>query len=95
MPVQRFLLPDNQTVTRSDDSVNMVVINRLDRIKKNESDQFMAREYLANGTLSPLRYLWVPDALHFYARYDADTCPSFVGAAAGLAQQVAQAHATG
>ena len=46
VPVQRFLLPDNQTVTRSDDSVNMVVINRLDRIKKNESDQFMARQYL-------------------------------------------------
>ncbi len=53
----------------------------------------MVRDNLANGTLDTLRYLWVPDALRFYARYDADTCPSFVGAAAELAQQVAQAHA--
>lgn len=53
----------------------------------------MVREDLANGTFDTLRYLWVPDALHFYARYDADTCPSFVGAAADLAQQVAQVHA--
>ncbi|WP_412553756.1 LysR family transcriptional regulator [Shimia sp. MIT1388] len=55
----------------------------------------MVRDDLANGTLDTLRYLWVPDALQFYARYDADTCLSFVGAAAELAQQVAQAHATG
>ena len=46
VPVQRFLLPDNQMATRSDDSLNMVVINRMDRITKNESDQFMARQYI-------------------------------------------------
>jgi len=55
----------------------------------------MVRDDLKIGTLTPLRYLWVPDALQFYARYDADTCPSFVSAAAELAQQVAQGHAAG
>ena len=53
----------------------------------------MVRDDLANGTLETLRYLWVPDALDFVARYDADTCPSFVRAAAELAQKIAQDHA--
>lgn len=53
----------------------------------------MVRGDLANGTLETLRYLWVPDALDFVARYDADTCPSFVRAAAELAQKIAQDHA--
>ncbi|MBO9474294.1 LysR family transcriptional regulator [Shimia sp. R10_1] len=53
----------------------------------------MVREDLANGILMPLRYLWVPDALQFFARFDADTCPSFVRAAADLAQIEAQKHA--
>ncbi len=52
----------------------------------------MVRDDLANGTLTQLRYLWVPDALHFAARFDADTCPSFVRATAELAQQVARTH---
>lgn len=53
----------------------------------------MVWDDLANGTLETLRYLWVPDALDFVARYDADTCPSFVRAAAELAQKIAQDHA--
>lgn len=53
----------------------------------------MVREDLAKGVLMPLRYLWVPDALQFFARFDADTCPSFVRAAADLAQIEAQNHA--
>nr|WP_280637768.1 LysR family transcriptional regulator [Shimia sp. R9_1] len=54
----------------------------------------MVRDDLAQGTLVPLRYLWVPDALQFFARFDADTCPSFVSAAAELAQIEAQTHAS-
>lgn len=53
----------------------------------------MVRGDLANGTLVPLRYLWVPDALQFFARFDAESCPSFVRAAAELAQIEAQHHA--
>ncbi|MBO9478046.1 LysR family transcriptional regulator [Shimia sp. R11_0] len=53
----------------------------------------MLREDLSKDTLRPLRYLWVPDALIFAARFDAETCPSFVRAAAQIAQEVAQTHA--
>jgi hypothetical protein len=46
LPVKRFLLLNNQMADISDDSLNMVIINRIDRITKNESDQFMARQYI-------------------------------------------------
>lgn len=52
----------------------------------------MVREDLAQGTLAQLRYLWVPDALGFRARYDADTSPSFVAEAADLARRVARSN---
>lgn len=52
----------------------------------------MVREDLAKGALMPLRYLWVPDALGFRARYDADTAPSFVAEAAKLASEIARSN---
>jgi len=45
-PVRKFLLSDDQIETRSDDTLSMVVINRIDRISKNESDQFMTGQYI-------------------------------------------------
>ena len=41
-PVQKFLLSDDQMADCSDNILSMVVMNRIDRISKNESDQFMA-----------------------------------------------------
>ncbi|MDU8927656.1 LysR family transcriptional regulator [Alisedimentitalea sp. MJ-SS2] len=48
---------------------------------------------LERGHLSQLRYLWVPDALSFHARFDADTTPAYVGEAAKLARDISLAHA--
>lgn len=49
----------------------------------------MVRRELAEGALVSLRYLWVPDDLAFWARYDASTAPLFVAEAARIARQVA------
>ena len=46
LPVQRFLRTNTQMADISNDSLSMVIINRIDRITKNESDQFMARQYI-------------------------------------------------
>ncbi len=46
LPVQRFLCTNNQMADTSNDSLSMVIINRIDRITNNESDQFMARQYI-------------------------------------------------
>jgi len=46
LPVQRFLRTNTQMANISNDSLSMVIINRIDRITKNESDQFMARQYI-------------------------------------------------
>lgn len=52
----------------------------------------MVRDDLKSGVLTQLRYLWVPDALSFHARYDAETCPHFVKQAALMAAEIAQTH---
>lgn len=49
----------------------------------------MVQSELADGALVPLRYLWVPDELAFWARYDAETTPGYVAEAATIAGQVA------
>jgi DNA-binding transcriptional LysR family regulator len=48
----------------------------------------MVRNELREKRLVPLRYPWVPDALSFCARYDADNTPSYVGQAALLAGEL-------
>ena len=53
----------------------------------------IVQEDLARGHLTQLRYLWVPDALSFHARYDAEIAPAFVSEAARLAQQISLSHA--
>lgn len=52
--------------------------------------QAMVREDVRAGRLRILRYLWTPDALSFYARYDAETAPHYVSQAAVLAGNAAQ-----
>ena len=47
---------------------------------------------IGSGRLVALRYLWVPDALRFSARYAADTAPHFVAQAAALAGEISLAH---
>jgi len=49
----------------------------------------MVKRELAEGTLVPLRYLWVPDELAFWARYDADSAAHYVAEAALIASEVA------
>ena len=46
LPVQRFLRTNNQRADISTDSLSMAIINRIDRITNNESDQFMAGQYI-------------------------------------------------
>ena len=41
-PLRKFLLSHDQIADHSNNSLSMVVMNRIDRISKNESDQFMA-----------------------------------------------------
>lgn len=54
----------------------------------------MIQDELSNGGLVKLNYPWVPDPLHFFARYDADKSLSFVREAAELAREVALEHAS-
>jgi DNA-binding transcriptional LysR family regulator len=49
----------------------------------------MVAEDLAEERLVRLAYPWVPEPLHFFARYDADRAPRAVAEAARLAQHVA------
>ena len=53
----------------------------------------IVQDDLARGQLRQLRYLWVPDALSFHARYDADTAPAYVAEAARLARGISHAQA--
>ena len=41
-PVRKFLLSNDQIGDHSDNSLSMVIMSRIDRISKNESDQFVA-----------------------------------------------------
>ncbi|WP_333714196.1 LysR family transcriptional regulator [Yoonia sp.] len=50
----------------------------------------MVAEDLAEGRLVRLAYPWVPEPLHFFARYDADRAPRAVAEAAGLAAEIAR-----
>ncbi|TCL01505.1 DNA-binding transcriptional LysR family regulator [Shimia isoporae] len=50
----------------------------------------MVRQELATGKLEALRYLWCPDALRFFARFE-DTAPHFVREAADLASEISWA----
>ncbi|MDA9718736.1 hypothetical protein N9U65_04625 [Planctomycetaceae bacterium] len=45
-PIRKLLDSDNRKTNRSDNNFNMVVINQLDCVTQNESDQFMACQYL-------------------------------------------------
>ena len=45
-PVRKFLLSDEKMVVHSNDSLSMVILNRIDRVSKNESDQFMVGQYI-------------------------------------------------
>lgn len=55
----------------------------------------MIANELSNGSLVQLDYSWVPEPLHFYARYDLDKVPGFVVQAARLARTVAAGFADG
>lgn len=48
----------------------------------------MVEAEIAAGDLVAVDYPWTPDPLSFWARYDAETAPSFVQEAARLAKQV-------
>ncbi|THH36935.1 LysR family transcriptional regulator [Aliishimia ponticola] len=51
----------------------------------------MAEEPLRAGLLDELDYVWVPESLEFWARYDAETAPSYVVQAAQIASATARA----
>ncbi len=51
--------------------------------------EVMVRDQIAAGDLSQLRYLWCPDDLKFWARFD-ETAPYFVVEAARLAGEVSR-----
>lgn len=53
----------------------------------------MAASALARGELVRLDYPWVPKAMEFVARYDAQTCPGFVTTAAEIARDTAAGYA--
>lgn len=48
----------------------------------------MVTAHLASGSLRALGYAWQPDALRFFARYEADPAPPYISAAASLAQRL-------
>lgn len=50
----------------------------------------MVRPEIARGALVPLDYPWVPDALVFHARFDAEIAPEYVRRAAGIAREVSR-----
>ena len=51
----------------------------------------MVKKDLKNKTLVQINYDWVPEDLHFQARYDAETAPLFVAKAAVLGHQLSLA----
>lgn len=55
----------------------------------------MVERDLASQRLELVEYVWAPDDLEFAARYDADTAPSFVRAAAEIAAKVAEKEGPG
>jgi len=56
--------------------------------------EVMVKEEMNNGRLQRLNYRWVPDALQFRARYDADISPYYVSEAAELAVKIATSTLT-
>lgn len=52
--------------------------------------RIMVERDLAEGRLEQVSYHWKPDDLHFAARFDAETVPSFVRAAADVAAEIAE-----
>jgi len=56
--------------------------------------EVMVREAMKHGQLQRLNYGWVPDALQFRARYDADTASYYVSEAAKLAAELAASSVT-
>ncbi|MEM7318903.1 MAG: LysR family transcriptional regulator [Pseudomonadota bacterium] len=53
--------------------------------------EIMVRHEIASGDLVALRYLWCPDDLSFYARYD-ETAPHYVIEAAQLAGRISDSN---
>jgi len=51
----------------------------------------MVQKELADQSLVPLRYLWVPDELRFFARFDEDVAAPYIAEAARMAQEIAHA----
>ncbi|MEM7190895.1 MAG: LysR substrate-binding domain-containing protein, partial [Pseudomonadota bacterium] len=54
----------------------------------------MASAAIEAGKLQRLDYAWVPDALCFEARFDAETSPLIVREAASIAAEISQSHKT-
>ena len=52
----------------------------------------MVKRDLAEGRLRQVAYPWAPDALEFFARYDAGTAPAFVATAAEIAAEISAAE---
>jgi DNA-binding transcriptional LysR family regulator len=52
--------------------------------------EVMVREKLADGALERLDYNWTPDALEFWARFDAEIAPHYVSEAAEVAAEVSR-----
>ncbi|MEM7208500.1 MAG: LysR family transcriptional regulator [Pseudomonadota bacterium] len=48
--------------------------------------EVMVRENLENGKLIALDYIWTPEPLNFFARFEPDVAPGFVAQAADLAR---------
>ena len=56
--------------------------------------EVMVKDAIKSGQLQQLNYQWVPQALQFRARYDADTSAYYVSEAAGLAAAIANSAST-
>lgn len=54
--------------------------------------EVMVSTALQSGKLQRLQYSWLPDALQFCARYDAETAPHYVSEAAALAAEVSESY---
>ena len=69
-PIRKLLNLDNKKTNRSDNNFSMVVINQLDCVTQNESDQFMACQYLdlllGNTSLVIVTLTDHPSTLHLH-----------------------------
>ena len=69
-PIRKLLDSDNEKTNCSDNNFNMVVINQLDCVALNESDQFMACQYLdlllGNTSLVIVTLTDHPSTLHLH-----------------------------